>query len=57
MGRLARLYNSVQLVNLSMVALGVYGETFTSLIRFLSDLDMNKNEIDFVLRKICNVCI
>ena len=51
MGRLAQLYNSTQFINLSMGALGVYGETFTSLIRFLSDLGMNKIEIDFALRK------
>ena len=48
MDRLAQLYNSAQFVNLSMGAAGVYGETFTSLIRFLSDLGMNKKEIDFV---------
>ena len=38
-------------------ALEVYGETITSLIRFLSDSDMNKKEIDFALCKISNVCI
>ena len=32
--RLAQLYNSAQFINLSMGALGVYGETCTSLIRF-----------------------
>ena len=31
-----------------MGALGAYGETFTSLIRFLSVLGMNKKVIDFV---------
>ena len=51
MGRLAQLYNSAQFINLSMGALGVYGETFTSLIRFLSDLGMNKKEIDLALCK------
>ena len=39
-----------------MGALGVYGETFTSLIRFLSDLGMNTIEIDFALSKYV-VCI
>ena len=34
MDRLAQLYNSAQFVNLSVGALGVYGETSTSLIRF-----------------------
>ena len=48
MDRLAQLYNSAHFVNVSMEALGVYGETFTSLIRFLSALGMNKKEIDFV---------
>ena len=57
MYRLAQLYSSAQFANFSMGSLGVYGETSTSLIRFLSDLGMNKKEIDFVLRKICNVCI
>ena len=40
-----------------MGALGVYGEMPTSLIRFLSDLGMNKKEIDFALCEICNVRI
>ena len=57
MDRLVQLYNSAQYVNLSVGALGIYGETFTSLIRFLSDLDMNKKEIDFALCKICNAVI
>ena len=48
MDRLAQLYNSTQFVNFSMGALGVYGKTFTSLIRFVSVLGMNKKEIDFV---------
>ena len=39
--RLAQLHNSAQFVNMSMGALGVYGETSTSLIKFLSDLGMN----------------
>ena len=40
-----------------MGALGVYGEIPTSLIRILSDLGMNKKEIDFALCEICNVRI
>ena len=40
-----------------MRALGVYGETSTSLKRFLKDLGMNKKEIGFALCKICNVDI
>ena len=57
MGRLAQLYDSAQYVNLSMGALGVYGEISTSLIKFLNDLGMNMKEIDFSLCKLCNVCI
>ena len=57
MDSLARLYNSAQFINLTMGALGVYGETSTSLVRFLSDLSMNKKEIDFALCKICSVRI
>ena len=57
MNSLAHLYNCAQFINLFMGALGVYGETSTSLVRFLSDLGMNKKEIDFVLCKICSVCI
>ena len=57
MDSLARLYNSAQFINLTMGALGVYGETSTSLVRFLSDLSMNKKKIDFALCKICSVCI
>ena len=45
--RLAQLHNNAQFVTLSMGALGVCGETSTSLMRFLSNLGMNKNEIDF----------
>ena len=40
-----------------MGALGVHGETSTSLIRSSNDIYMNKKEIDFALYKICNVCI
>ena len=40
-----------------MGALGVYVETSTSLVKFLSDLGINKKETDFVLFKICSVCI
>ena len=57
MDSLAHLHNSAQFINLSMGALGVYGETSTSLVRFLSDLGMNKKEIDFALWKICSACI
>ena len=57
MERLAQLYNSAQFVNLSIGALGVYGKTVTSLIRFLSGSGMNKKEIDSPLCKICNVFI
>ena len=57
MDRLAQLNNSAQFVNLSMGAQGVNGKASTSLIRFLSDLGMNKKEINFVLYKICYVCI
>ena len=57
MDSLAHMYNSAQFINLSMGALGVYGETSTSLVRFLSDLGMNKKEIDFALCKIYNVYI
>ena len=55
--RSAQLYNSAQFINLSMGTLGVYGETFTNLVKFLSDLGMNKKEIHFALCKIYNVCI
>ena len=57
MGRLEQLYNSAQFFKLSMGALGVYGETSISLIRFLSDLGKNKKDIYIALCKICNVCI
>ena len=57
MDRPAQLYNRAQFVNLSMGALGVYGETFTSLIRFLIDLGIKKKEIDFTLCKVCHVRI
>ena len=57
MDRLAQLNNSAQFVNFSMGAQRVYGKASTSLIRFLSDLGMNKKEINFVLYKICYVCI
>ena len=49
MGRLAELYNKAQFINLSMGALGLYDKTSASLIRFYSDLGMNKKEIDFAL--------
>ena len=57
MDSLAHLYNSAQFINLSMGALGVYGETSSSLVKFLSELGMNNKEIDFALCKICSVCI
>ena len=55
--KLVQLYFCAQFVNLSMGAPGVYGETSTSLIRFLSDLGMNKKVIGFALCQICDVCI
>ena len=55
MDRLAQLYNSAQFINLSMGALGIYAETSTSLIRFLSDLAMNKKEI--LLCTKCVICV
>ena len=57
MDSLAHLHNSAQFINLSMGALGAYGETSTSLVRLLIDLGMNKKEIDFALCKICSVYI
>ena len=51
------MYNSAQFINLSMGALGVYGETSSSLVKFLSELGMNNKEIDLALCKICSVCI
>ena len=57
MNSLAHMYNSAQFINLSMGALGVYGETSSSLVKFLSELRMNNKEIDFALCKICSVCI
>ena len=44
MDSLAYLYNSGKFIKLSMGSLGIYGETSTSLVRFLSDLGMNKKE-------------
>ena len=55
MDSLAHLYNSVQFINLSMGALGVYGETSTSLVRFLSDLGMNKKETSLCAKYV--VCV
>ena len=49
------MYNSAQFVNLSTGALGVYGETSTSLIRFISDLGMNKKLILFCTKYV--MCI
>ena len=57
MDSLAHMYNSAQFINLSMGALGVYGETSSSLVKFLSELGMNNKEIDLALCKICSVCI
>ena len=48
MDRLVQLYNSTQFVNLPMGALGVYGETSTNFMRFLSDLGRNKKEIEYI---------
>ena len=57
MDRLAQMCNSAQFINLSMGASGVYAEISTSLIKSLSDLGMNKKEINLASYKICNVCI
>ena len=48
MDRLSGLYNKVQFVNLSMGALGIYGESCEDLVTMLRDLGMNKKEIDYV---------
>ena len=57
MDRLSRLYKKVQFISLSMGALGIYGESCEDLVTMLRDLGMNKKEIDYVLCKLCNVCI
>ena len=57
MDRLTPLYDSVHFVNFSMGAIGVYGVACESLLWMFRDLGMSKREIDYVMCKICNICI
>ena len=55
MDSLAHLYNSGKFIKLSLGSLGIYGETSTSLVRFLSDLGMNKKETSLCAKYV--VCV
>ena len=50
-------YKKVKFINLSMGALGIYGDTCFNLKSVLKHLDVNENEVNYLIRKLCNICI
>ena len=47
-------YKKVKFINLSMGAIGIYGETHAKICLKTSG---NENEVNYLLRKVCNICI
>ena len=47
----------VKFINLSMGAIGIYGDTCFNLKSVLKRLGLNENEISYLLRKLYNICI
>ena len=50
-------YKKVKFINLSMGAIGIYGDTCFNLKSVLKHLGLNENEVNHLLRKLCNICI
>ena len=50
-------YKEVKFVNLSIGAIGIYGDTCFNLKSVLKHLGLNENEVNYPLRKLCNICI
>ena len=50
-------YKKVKFINWSMGAIGIYGDTCFNLKSVLKHLGLNKNEANYLLRKLCNICI
>ena len=50
-------YKKVKFINLSMGAIGIYGDTCFNLKSLLKHLGLNENEVNYLLRKLCNICI
>ena len=50
-------YKKVKFINLSMGAMGIYGDTCSNLKSVLKHLGLNENEVNYLLRKLCNICI
>ena len=40
-----------------MGAIGIYGDTCFNLKSVSKHLDLNENEVNYLLRKPCNICI
>ena len=50
-------YKKVKFINLSMGAIGIYGDTCLNLKSVLKRLGLNENEVNYLLRKLCSICI
>ena len=50
-------YKKVKFINLLMGAIGIYGDTCFNLKSVLKHLGLNENEVNSLLRKLCNICI
>ena len=50
-------YKKVKFINLSMGAIDIYGDTCFNLKSVLKHLGLNENEVNYLLRKLCNICI
>ena len=50
-------YKKVKFINLSMGSIGIYGDTCFNLKPVLKQLGLNENEVNYLLRKLSNICI
>ena len=50
-------YKNVKFINLSMCAIGIYGDTCFNLKSVLKHLGLNENKVNYLLRKLYNIRI
>ena len=48
-------YKKVKSINLSVGAIGIYGDTCFNLKSVLKHLGLNENEVNYLLRKLCDI--
>ena len=57
MKQLKEKYKQVNLVKLSLSALGLFDKTSSDFTGMIKDLDMDNAQTDFVIRKIINIAL